>query len=52
MQRQCNANASKCSATPCGWTFTIIHLLHPRYHPKIIGHILKNKKKEKVCLYS
>ena len=20
-----------------------IHILHPRYHPKIIGHILKNK---------
>ena len=27
----------------------IIHILHPRYHPKIIGHILK---KEHVCLYS
>ena len=23
---------------------------HPRYCPKIIGHIPKNKKKEKVCL--
>ena len=29
----------------------IIHILHPRYNPKIIGHILKNKKKQ-VCLYS
>ena len=25
----------------------IIHSLHPRYHPKIIGHILKNKQKNK-----
>ena len=25
----------------------IIHILHPRYHPKIIGHILKNKQKDK-----
>ena len=23
----------------------IIHILHPRYHPNIIGHILKNKQK-------
>ena len=23
----------------------IIHILHPRYHQKIIGHILKNKQK-------
>ena len=22
----------------------IIHILHPRYHPEIIGHILKNKQ--------
>ena len=33
----------------------IIHILHPRYHPKIIGHIphiLKNKQKNKrVCIY-
>ena len=29
-----------------------IHILHPRYHPKIIGHILKNKQKGKcVCIY-
>ena len=28
----------------------IIHFLHPRYHPKIIGDILKNLKKNKyVC---
>ena len=25
--------------------FENLHILHPRYHPKIIGHILKNKKK-------
>ena len=25
--------------------------LHPRYCPKIIGHIPKNKKKVKVCLH-
>ena len=25
----------------------IIHILHPHYHPKIIGHILKNKQKNK-----
>ena len=24
---------------------TIIEILHPRYDPKIIGHILKNKEK-------
>ena len=23
-----------------------LHSLHPRYHPKIIGHILKNKQKK------
>ena len=27
----------------------IIHVLHPRYHPKIIGHILKNKC---VCIHA
>ena len=25
----------------------VIHILHPRYHPKIMGHILKNKQKNK-----
>ena len=25
----------------------IIQILHPCYHPKIIGHILKNKQKNK-----
>ena len=25
----------------------MIHILHPLYHPKIIGHILKNKQKNK-----
>ena len=29
----------------------IIHILHPRYHPKIIGHILENKQKKQACLY-
>ena len=29
-----------------------IHILHPRYHPEIMGHILKNKRKNKyVCIY-
>ena len=31
--------------------FETIHILHPHYHPKIIGHILKNKQKNKhVCI--
>ena len=25
----------------------IIHILHPRCHPKIIGHILKNKQRNR-----
>ena len=30
----------------------IIHILHPRYHQKIIEHILKNKQKNKcVCIH-
>ena len=30
----------------------IIHILHPRYHPKIIGYVLKNKEKKKcVCIH-
>ena len=29
----------------------IIHILHPRYHPKIIGHILENKQKKQACIY-
>ena len=30
----------------------IIYIFHARYHPKIIGHILKNKQKNKcVCIY-
>ena len=29
-----------------------IHIFHPRYHPKIIGHTLKNKQKNKcVCIH-
>ena len=41
--------SSKCGATPRDWTFDFIHILHPLHHPKVEGHILKNKK---VCLYS
>ena len=30
----------------------IIHILHLRYHPKITGHILTNKKKNKcICIH-
>ena len=30
----------------------IIHILQPRYHPKIVGYILKNKpKSECVCIH-
>ena len=30
----------------------IIHILHQRYHPKVIEHILKNKQKSKcVCVH-
>ena len=30
----------------------IIHILDPPYHPKIIGHILENKQKNKcVCIH-
>ena len=32
--------------------FKIIHILHPRYHPKIIEHILKTKEKCKSVFYS
>ena len=35
-----------------GWTFTNIHILHSFYHPKIIGDIVKTKKKKKcVCIH-
>ena len=30
----------------------IIQILHLRYHPRIIGYILKKQAKEQVCLYS
>ena len=34
------------------WYLKIIRILHPRYHPKIIGHILKNSQKNKyVCIH-
>ena len=30
----------------------IIYILRPRYHPKIVGHILRNKQKNKyVCIH-
>ena len=30
----------------------IINILHPLYHPNILGHILKNKQKNKdVCIH-
>ena len=30
----------------------IVHILHQCYHPKVIGHILKNKQKNKcVCIH-
>ena len=32
--------------------FEVIHILHERYHPKIIGHVLKNKQKnECLCIH-
>ena len=31
--------------------FKIIHILHPRYHPKIIGHILKNSKRTSAFVF-
>ena len=32
--------------------FKIIYICHPRYHPKIIGHILRNKQKNKCpCIH-
>ena len=32
--------------------FKIILILHPRYPPKVIGHILKNKQKDRcVCIH-
>ena len=30
----------------------IIHILHPRYHPKITGHIIRKYANEQVCLLS
>ena len=29
-----------------------VYVLHPIYHPKILGHILKKKEKEQVGRYS
>ena len=42
---------------PRGWTFDIwkffTFFIHSRYHPKIIGHILKNKQQNKsVCIHT
>ena len=34
------------------WYLKIIHILHERYHPKMIDHILTNKHKSKcVCIH-
>ena len=30
--------------------FEIICFIHPRYHPEIIGQILKNVRKKDICL--
>ena len=30
----------------------IIHILHPRYRPKLIGHTLKTWQRSMLCLYS
>ena len=35
---------------PKFYCLKIIHILHPRYHPKIIGHALKNRQKIK-CVF-
>ena len=29
------------------FVFENYHILHTRYHPKVMGHILKNKRKVK-----
>ena len=29
----------------------IIHILHPRYHPKIIGHVPKISKRTSLCVF-
>ena len=31
--------------------FWKLFILHPRYHPKIIGHILKNEQKNSVSAF-
>ena len=31
---------------------TIIHILHLRYHPKTMGHILQNKQKKQACIFA
>ena len=30
----------------------MIHILHQRYHPKVIGTYSKKQTKEQLCLYS
>ena len=33
--------------------FEHTHILHPRYHPKMIGHISEKKQKNKcVCIHT
>ena len=44
------ANAKQHPEADCH--LKIIHILHPRYHPKMVGQVLKNKKKDKcVCIH-
>ena len=33
------------------WLLEIIHILHPSYHPKIIGHTLKISKRTSVSVF-
>ena len=54
-QAKISKNSSKSSATPWGWTFAylkIISFFHPRYHPKVIGDILKNVQKYKCICFN
>ena len=46
------ANAKQHSEAELLLLLEIIHILYPRYHLKIIGHILKNKQTAKyICLH-
>ena len=49
-KKQANAKQHP-EAELCGY-LTIVHILHPLYHPKIIGHTLKDKQKNKsICIH-